>query len=81
MIGDTMAAAASATRKKPPRTLEDEVDDLSVHTAQLSPTARLAVCAVLNALLVEGTLDREQARTAQALRDALRTGPTFIQSA
>ena len=73
--------AAAATRKKPAHTLEDEVDDLSVDAAQLSPTARLAVCAVLNALLDEGTLDQAQARTAQALRDALRPDPTFTQAA
>jgi hypothetical protein len=79
MIGNTMAAAA--TSKKPARTLEDEVDNLSVDTAQLSPTARLAVCAVLNAFLVEGTLDHAQARRAQALRDALGTDPTLTQAA
>ena len=76
-----MAAVATATTKHPAHTLEDEVDDLSVDTAQLSPSARLAVSAVLNAFLVEGTLDQAQARRAQALRDELGTDPTITQAA
>ena len=66
-----MVAAAAIRGKHPARTWDEEIRDLSASAAQLSATSREAICGVLDSVMSEGCLDRQQAQAADELRMAL----------